>query len=323
MTTNDTNTGAPSGGAPVSGATAAPAGSQAQPAGGASATPPAQPSGQPVTQPAAPNPAPVTTHTEHKQADPASPPAKVEVQPNSEVAFKLPDAYKDKPWAKDIKTQDDLLKQIDTLAARQGVPDLAKATPEEREAYYATTRPKDISEYQFGDEGVADPMIKTAMGESLMKNGVSATQANAIIKDYQASEQALLKTMYAPEGMEKALSAAFGADWKKVTGDTTDALKGLMTPDDYKSVHALPNPYIALVYRTLGNVVKTYGIKSNDPAHVGAGAGQPAVDVDSQRQQLRDQIGALNRRPHTDSEATQLKQQLAATYQNDPRIKQR
>lgn len=310
MTTNDPNT-------------AAPAGSQAQPAGGASATPPAQPSGQQVTPPPAQNPAPVTTHTEPKQADPASPPAKVEVQPNSEVAFKLPDVYKDKPWAKDIKTQDDLLKQIDTLAARQGVPDLAKATPEEREAYYATTRPKDISEYQFGDEGVADPMIKTAMGESLMKNGVSATQANAIIKDYQASEQALLKTMYSEEGMKEALSKAFGADWVKVKDGTTEALKGMMAPEDYNAVQALPNPYIALVYRTLGNVVKTYGVKSSDKAHLDAGGGQPTIDVDSQRQQLRDQIGALNRRPHTDSEATQLKQQLAATYQNDPRIKQR
>lgn len=255
--------------------------------------------------------------------DPAAPPGAGAPPPvTTPEGFKLPEKWLQKPWASKIKSEEDLYNQLDNLDKAVGkktvMPDLAKATPEEREAFYALTRPKDAGEYQFGE--TTDKAISDVMGQSLMKNGITATQANEVIKDYQAAEAKMIETMYAPEGMEAAMKGAFGDDWKNVTGQTFNAIKGMLSPEDQKQLNSLPNPYIALVYRAIGTAVKAYGITETNNPHVNGGSGTPAVtDMNAVRQGIRDELGALTRRPHTADQKQALITKLNDTYKGDPR----
>lgn len=303
-------------------------------AAGGTGTPPAQgtPAADTQTPPAGQTPPPA--NTEQPKADAQTPPVDVKdpATPDPKAAdaaaFKIPDEYKDKPWASKVKTLDDLWKQLDNTQTLVGkktiVPDLTKATDAEREEYFAQTRPKDVAEYVFADtaQGPVDPAIKTAMGDILMKNGVSAFQANNIIKGYQEAENALLTQQFSPDGMKSALETAFGADWEKVTGHTRRMINGLMSPDDQKALDHLPNTYLATIYRTLGNVVKAYGVKETD-AHVLMDKGGPApANIDSVRQGLRDQLSKMSMQPHTAEQKAALTAKLAETYKTDPRIQQ-
>jgi len=129
--------------------------------------------------------------------------------------FKIPDTYKDKPWASKIKTEDDLYKQIDTLDSLKGkkniIPDFTKSTPEEIEEYLKTSRPKDKAEYQF-DEGV-DPQLKEGFTEILYKNGITAYQANQLIKDYNQMEAAKKVELYDKDAFMKKAEEKFGKDY--------------------------------------------------------------------------------------------------------------
>lgn len=308
----------PNAAAPASADTAA----SATPAPAAAAAPSPAPSPNAATPAALPTSGD-TTSTPAKDASSApapdaKPPANPDPSPSPQPSdYKIPDEYKDKPWAAKIKSEADLYKQLDHLNSAVGkktiAPDLAKATDAEREEYYAQTRPKELAEYKFGE--TTDPIISQGMGESLMKNGVSAVQANAIIADYQANEQKLLAAQFSPDGMKEAMKTAFGDDWEKVSGATRNALKTVMSPEDNAMLDNLPNPYIALVYRTMGSVAKAYGVTESG-AHTEAGKGNPApTDITSVRQGLRDSIAALQRRPHTAQEKEVLVGQLRKTYQ--------
>lgn len=311
-------------------APAAPASAPSTPAPAASPEAPAAPaavsapSGDQATTkaPAAPTdgqPAP-------KPADPAAP---VDGQPkpaDAPDAFKVPDEYKDKPWAGKVKTQDDLWKQLanaqELIGKKSVVPDLAKATPEEREAYYAQLRPKDASEYKFVETIPVEDSVKGTVTEMFMKNGISATQGNEIIKGYQELGEKMMAAQFDADGFKSSMETAFGKDWEKVTGHTRNTIKGMMSAEDQTILDHLPNSYLGVIYRTLGNVVKAYGVKETDQAHLQGGGGHAPTDIASVRQSLRDQMASMSGRPHTAQEMMELRTKLADTYKNDPRLAQ-
>lgn len=309
---------------PPAGAPPADTGAPATPAPAAAAAP----NPAPETPPPAETP-PAAKPGETPPSDPAKAP---EPNPGDPPPYKIPDAYKDKPWAAKIKSEDDLYKQIDNLTALVGkkivVPDLTKATDAEREEYYAQTRPKDVAEYDFGES--VDPLISKGMGESLMKNGVTAVQANAIIKDYQTAEKALLAAQYDPAGIQAAMEPSFGKDWQTFTGQTKLMLDKIMTPEDSQLLDNLPNAYISLIYRTLGNTIKAvdkvakdYGMKET-AAHILAGGAAPTVvDMTVKRETIRAELAKMIHRPHTVAEVAAKRKELADTYINDPRLQQK
>lgn len=242
--------------------------------------------------------------------------------------FKVPDAYKDKGWAAKVKSLDDLFKQVDELDAMKGkktiVPDLKTATPEEREAYYAQLRPKDASAYIIPDEinGFPTlPAVKEGVAKMFMEHGISETQGNAVIQAYTAIGKAQLEEQFSPEGMKQSMTTAFGKDWEQVTGKVRNTIKGMMTPEDQAMLDRMPNAYLGVLYRTLGNTVQRFGVKETD-AHVNAGTGNAGggQDINAVRALIRADITKLGYQPHTAELANALRQQLADTYKNDPRI---
>lgn len=289
------------------------------------ATPDSAPNA-PATAPAASLPPAATEGAPGAETPPAAP-----TDHNTTTAaatdFKVPDEYKDKAWAGKVKTQDDLWKQLanaqELIGKKSVVPDLAKATPEEREAYYAQLRPASADEYVFPDTGMPmPPEMKTTVTDMFMKNGVSAVQANDIIKAYQDMGNKQLAAMYDPKEFETTLETAFGKDWKAVTGTVRNSLKGMMSEADQKALDNLPNAYLATVYRTLGNVVQKFGVKETPGAHFEAPGTAANTDINAVRDGLRKQMSAMSSRPHTAQELATLRTQLADTYKNDPRLAQ-
>lgn len=307
--------------APAAAAPAAPAAAPAVPAAPAAQNPA---SGAPAAAAA-----PAVHAVEPKPGEPLAAPApKAGEPPVTPPAgdFKIPEEFKDKPWATKVKTQEDLWKQLsnaqELIGKKSIVPDLSKATPEEREAYYAQTRPKSAEEYVFTDSKIVPvtPEIQTAVRDIFMKNGVSATAGNEIIKQYQALGEAQSAQMFSPDGFKTSMETAFGKDWEKVTGHTRNTLTGLMTKEDGAMLDKLPNSYLSLIYRTLGNVVKAYGITEKNAAHLAERGGIAPTDVESVRQGIRNDLSALGGKPHTAEQHQALVDKLNATYQNDPRL---
>lgn len=304
----------------------APAGAAAPPAPGGAAAPP-NPAPPAAPAPAAPNP-PAGEATPPAGGNtppiPPAPPTEQPAPPAPPTDFKVPDEYKDKPWASKVKSADDLWKQLantqELVGKKSVVPDLAKATPEEREAYYAQVRPKDAKEYTFTPDYPLDPTMEAGVRELLMKNGVSATQGNEIIKGYQQYEQALAAKQFDPEGFDTSMKSTFGDNYKAVEASVRTNLKGLMSPEDFKMMDNLPNAYLGIIYKTLGNVQKAYGVKETDSAHLQSSGGHVPTDITAVRQGLRDQLAKLVLKPHTVTDKQVLIDKINATYQADPRI---
>lgn len=304
-------------------------------AGNASGSPAStvQPSGQPSTPQSVPQNSTPSTKQDGQTNQPSTSqqttdtPTQNDGLPKppdaSAPAFKVPDEYKDKPWAAKVTSEAEMWKQLanaqDLIGKKTIVPDLKAATPEDREAFYAQLRPKDASEYVFEGE-MATPEIKGAVGKMFMENGISAVQGNAIISQYQALGEASQAAMFDPKDFEKTMEQSFGADWKNVTGHTFNTIKGMMTEQDQALIDKLPNAYASLIYRTLGETVKRFGVTEKDTAHFNAPGGAGGNDVNVQRAGFRADMAKLAAGPHTADQMMALRNKLAATYENDPRI---
>lgn len=248
--------------------------------------------------------------------------------------FKLPDEYKDKPWAAKVKSIDDVYKQIDTLDTLKGkksiIPNLKDASAEEREAFYAQLRGKDAAEYVIPvNEAFPTPAeTQPVVAKLFMDNGVSPTQAEAIIKGYQELGAKQLNEQFNPDGFKKSMETAFGADWEKTTGAVRNTISSMMSPEDAKALDNIPNHMLGTIYRTLGNTIKAvdetlkkYGAKETF-AHLSAPNGSAkGGDLVAERQAIRTEMTALSMRPHEAAEHEALSQRLADTYTNDPRLK--
>lgn len=248
----------------------------------------------------------------------AAPATTTEATPPPATEYKVPDEYKEKPWAAKVKSESDLWKQVDNLQGLVGKksipPDLSKATTEEREAFYAQTRPADVAAYGLDKvpDDVMLPGVKAALGEQLLKNGVSPVQAQPILEAVAAASLKEKEAAYSPD--------SFTAEAEKVMGKGYDPkpmnriLKSNLSPEAYAAVNDMPNTNLVAMHRAMKEIVEAYGIKET-AAHTGAStAPVGSTDVVKIRADLRAEIGKLIHRPHTAEEKQGLIDKLNATY---------
>lgn len=311
---------APSSPNPAPAAPAAPGGDPNPPA--APATAPTAPNAPSTVTP---SPEPTTTN-----ADGSVKPTAPDGQ--QQTSFKIPDEYKDKPWAAKVTSEAELWKQLantqELIGKKSIVPDLKTASPEDKEAFYKQMRPADVSEYQFAGEPV--PALKEGLAKAMMENGISATQANPVIAKYQELGAAEQEKLFDPEGFKTTMKDAFGDNWEQTTGAAYNNLKAMMSPQDQAMMQALPNPYVAMIYRTLGsvdkatqNMMKRYGVKETNLAHFSEpGQNTGGGDLEGMRATLRGQLAKMTSGFHTAEQKADLVKQLSDTYNNDPRAVQ-
>ncbi len=147
------------------------------------------------------------------------------------VAFAIPDTYKDKPYLKDVKDLDSVLKMLDGAQTKlgqrpAGIPQ-ESATDEEWNKYFATTRPEKPEGYEFKrDEAVAKslgvkPEVEAKVKSIFHEAGLTKRQASIVQSKYEALQLELAKDVIAQnqkndEEFEKLAETSFGKDADKV-----------------------------------------------------------------------------------------------------------
>lgn len=271
-------------------------GQTAQPA----ATEAVQPQSAATSQPVATNQAPAA-----------------EAQAPASQGFQVPDAYKEKPWAAKVKSNDDVWKALDgaqELIGKKTLPpiDFAKATPEELTKFNETMRPSDVKAYNL--EAVGLPPDH-AIGKILHESGVPAHQGHAAIKAYQAFEAAEMQKATSAEGFKEAMKGKFGDGYEPIVAAGEKLLKQHLSDESKQLMDRLPNSVLPAVYELVANMQKAYGVTETS-AQVGGNndAGGIKVDVEGQRTALRNELQTLTSGMHTAEQKQALIDKLSATY---------
>lgn len=284
--------------------------------------------------PAAPAATPSTPAEAAPPATPApseTPPASPEPAKPATSEFTLPDEWKDKPWASKVKSQEDLYKQIDNLNTVAGKKtltiDYANSTPEEIAAHHASLAPKDVAEYGFDKLEGVDAERMVAVAPIFQEAGITAHQAQTIATKYAKIEEAILANATSEEGFKAAMSKSFGEKYEGAVKAVVDTQKAHLSAEDQALFEAMPNDYLAGVYRLthkmaeahkaeIAELNKKYGVEEHSTAHLDKNGQPPSVlDVEKQRAEYRKQIRELDDRPHTAMEKQKLLDALDATYQ--------
>lgn len=231
--------------------------------------------------------------------------------------YKIPDAYKDKPWAAKVKSEDDLWKQLDNtqtlLGKKHVVPDFDKATPKEIEDFVAQTRPEKIDAYDFsgGQEDYTASDLDPEFGKAFQKAGIHPKIGNELIKDLKGAIEANLDKAFEPEAFITEMKAALGSEAN--INATRQFIEGNLSAEDKAVLDNVPNAHLAVVYRLAAKLQKAYGATETGLGgeHKTDASGKTVAETQSD---LRKQIRELDKRPHDQSEKDALINRLNDTY---------
>ncbi len=231
--------------------------------------------------------------------------------------FTTPDEYKDKGWAKNIKSNDDLWKNhsnAQELIGKKtvGVPDWDNATPQELSDYYSKTRPENAEAYEFA-EGTTDEE-KALYSKALYDNGVSKKQAEGIMKAHAENMEAQKVTLYSQEGLNKLLGESF-KDNSEGQASAKDLMQKNMSDGDKAIVETMTNDQVSAMYNFANNINKTHGASEGQALNNEASSQNLSGDqVKTQQKAIRAEIAGLEGKPHNAQEKTDLINKLAKTY---------
>lgn len=242
--------------------------------------------------------------------------------------WKVPDAYKEKPWAQKVKSEEDVYKQLDNLDSLVGkknvVPDFKTAKPEEIEAFYSQLRPADKAAYQFGEN--ADKEFVSTFQDSFHKNGISETQSKSLIADYQKLETAKLEQMTSADGFKQVMTKTFGEKYDADVAAVVADQKKMFSTEEQSMLEKMPNQYLAAFYKQsreyqkqLDAVKKEYGATESGAQVNGGNGTMPAANVEETRKTLRAEIRALDGKPFSEKALQEKKDALQATYSTQQR----
>jgi ribosomal protein L7/L12 len=141
--------------------------------------------------------------------------------------FKLPDEFKDKGWAKSIKSFDDLVKGYDGAISLIG----KRQKPESAEAY----------DFEVGSRSADE--VKALKG-MLFESGVSNEQAKKLIENLDKTTKAYQDKIKGDDAqLEAQLVSRFGANYDVLKNKTQDLVSKLM-PTQAESLKNMNNTQI-------------------------------------------------------------------------------
>lgn len=281
-----------------------------QPAGDTGAAPDATPSPPATGQPTSTgnNPQPNNAPAQRQDAAPVPP------EPG---AYNIPEAYRDKPWADKIKSEEDAWKQLENLNGLVGKkylpPDYSKATPAEINAFKGQLRPTDKAEYSKAlalDESIPEG-DRTLYTELLHKAGVPVQEAQSLIKDFSGAVEAEKSKLFSDDGFKAELKQSFGDKWQETVNETSKTLRENMSPEDVKMLDEVPNKYLVMFHRLANKVNEAYGA-SESSIGLNMKGGVGGQDYQAQADAKYADIMALSKRPHDISEKRQLTSEYTA-----------
>lgn len=212
-------------------------------------------------------------------------------QPASGAQFSLPEAYKDKPWAKDFKSADDVFKSLENaqqFIGRKGfgVPG-EKATPEEKAQFFKELGvPDDPKGYEFKrPDNVPEEMWNTEhetkwaglMKQHNVPKSVANELRNEMIKETLEMHNSTIKTL------NESLDKAFGENKATITKEVGDMMQKAI-PDKAlreaieKNIGSKNTPAFALALgHVLQHMKKTYGMSDTNTGDGGDGTSGKSI----------------------------------------------
>ena len=208
-------------------------------------------------------------------------------EPKAGEEFSVPQEYADRPYTKDIKSNDDLWKKLDgsqSLLGKPkegGVPDV-NADDAAWDAFYKSAgRPENAADYKFNREGLNQEFVKDFANDDLdnatkdifLKAGISQKQADILQPEFEKmmetiNAEQLGNVNQANVDFDKLAADTFGDKEDQVMADTK-ALIAENTPDGFKDhIENLPNESLIVMAGVLNNIKNKYiNEDSLDPSH--------------------------------------------------------
>lgn len=220
--------------------------------------------------------------------------------------FAIPETYKDKEWAANIKSHDDLWSGLDKAynTPKEEPIDFTKATPAEIEKHFEKIRPADKGVYKFGED--TPPEFKEKYQDMLYNAGLNEYQGNKIIEAYQAFEAEQKNAMFGEENFNEVMKKSFGEGYKEQIAKITPIISKNVNDADKAMIDALPNEFLGLFYRYAENLQKQYGIKESN-IETGKASSAP-IDRGAK---IKEILGEIAKTPSWDFAK---KEQLLAEY---------
>lgn len=272
----------------------------------ATPAPAAQPTGgqqnAPAQQTPAATPAPArntvpTSETPPAQQTPNEPP--IETPPAD--GYKIPDAFKDKPWAAKIKSEEDVWKTLDNLQTAVGkkqiVPDFATATPAEITDFQNQLRGSaDRAAYVEGlksPEGV--PTGEADMYKQIFFDAaVPPAVAQPLLDKFTGIVETAKKELVSSDGFTKTLTTRFGTDAMAKDGPVA-AVANVIAPHmnaaDRTIWDNMPNETLGVVYGVIDRILQEHGAMEGASANAGTGSRKGGGSANS-AQSIREQMTA-------------------------------
>jgi hypothetical protein len=225
-----------------------------------------------------------------------TPPVAAAAEQANNNEFKIPDEYKDKGWARNIKNHDDVYKMLDNsqsmIGKKLGVPDWEKSTPEEIEAFYSKTRPENPDDYTLQDLGEDDSAF---FKDLFHKNGISTKQAEALVGGYKQSIDKAIQPLFSADGYKEEMTNRFGDKYEAITNKVADFIKAEASETDRKLLEQLPNNVLGIVNQLIHTTLERHGIKDGD---IGGSTAAKTASTEVDFGAYVKEMESLKRRPH-------------------------
>jgi len=214
-------------------------------------------------------------------------------------SFSVPDAYKDKGWAQNIKSMDDLYSQFDnaqSMIGKKSVPS-SDASDEQWNEFFSQLRPEAADNYQLitpeGFEGEVNEEVQGQFKQLFHDIGLTDKQAQRLFEGYIDINKEAIGQEQTPEQMD----AEFKDMMSEKFGDkATEAIKvankyiGTLGEEAIDTMNRLPNEQLSVVIQALNNIHKDMGMEDSAPESSGGSTGTTIEELRSRATALRAEI---------------------------------
>jgi len=225
--------------------------------------------------------------------------------------FTPPEEYKDKGWAKNIKSVEDLWKNNDNaqgLIGKKtigGVEDWDNA--EQRTEFFNKMTPE-----KYEVEGLQESNAD-AYNDVFKESGLSNWQAQNLVTKVNEMQNAELETLMSKDGFDTVMKESFNGDTEAQSG--AKALLDKNTNEaDQTILSTLTNEQAGAMYRMANSFSKTHGVSEGQAINSEASSQTGGGDVKATRAQIYKEMTALAGKPHGAEQKQALQARLDATY---------
>lgn len=232
--------------------------------------------------------------------------------------FKIPEAYQEKGWTKNIKSIDDVFKQFDdaqSMIGKKNIPN-SESPDEEWETFYNQMRPESADKYELtAPEGVEIDRTADSYKQAQQMfhdAGLSPKQADKLYNQYISNEIASQgQLQQTPEQTEQEFNTKMG----EVFGDkANEALKNasryMSTLDEATKAgfEALPNDQFVAVISALDLAAREQNIEGKMPS--GEGSSNSGKSVEELRKEVAGLRSSKEARDPLDPKYSETRQRI-------------